>query len=206
MTMGIFGFKRKKKNSKKTFIQAQELMIERIQEEIHNLESGILFVKNKYGEHSDAYTIPNSLLFFRLSFFDVIILSKKFLEEENEFEKQILAKHLCISIYELLDDLPVIYGKKFVIAIEGLDDIEELDKGRINIQKNINIFKKEVNQELKLIRNYTAAHKEHDSLKQLDIIKTISFKRIELMIQFLHLLWLQILDFEKTIRKPANYF
>lgn len=197
-------FKRKKNNGERKLIKAHLKLIEQFQEEITILETVIKDLKEKRGNYPDAFVVPNTLLFFRLSFLDIFILCKQYLETNKEFEKLILAKQISAATYELLDDLPTIYGKRFKTAIEGTENEKEILEGRVKLQKSLNTFKSEFSMELKEIRNFTIAHKDHDSLRQLEIINCISQNRIKVLIASIHIIWFAIMDFEKTIRKPIK--
>lgn len=182
-----------------TFVQ--EMLIDRIKEEIINFENAIRYAEDKYGHVREGFSIMNTFLFVRLSLIDIVILTKLYLESNKEYEKELLSRQLCINIYEILEDLPAIYGSQFKESIYALDDNVELIEGRKKIQKEIVNLKEHVSKEFYEIRNYTAAHKDHNSLKQLEILSNISQEKIINAALEIHSLYTQIGAYEKILIK-----
>ena len=90
-------------------------------------------------------------------------------------KKELQIRNLCVLIYETSEDLEQILGKEFYEkCLEcgiSRDIIDELN----NTKKKLSEFKNEHQKSLKTIRTIIGAHRDHDFVLQMDVIKNLSY-------------------------------
>jgi hypothetical protein len=85
---------------------------------------------------------------------------------------------MAVLIYEASHDLLELLGKDFRSTLETFPLTENDWRNLNEITKALNQFKKENRIFLKNIRNFSAAHREQDAIKQLEIIEKVELLEI----------------------------
>ena len=121
----------------------------------------------------------NAGLFINLVAHDLSIIVSDVSVERDEWRRLYLARALALILYETAEDIPAVLGKEFQQSMEILSVPKKL-KEKLNSEKNnISKFWNENREMLKEIRVSVAAHRDHDSIKQLKIIDEIDIFDIQ---------------------------
>lgn len=147
------------------------------------LEHAIATVKNSYDSADkkgmEHYTcIYNAALFTLLLEQDFAILKNDALMSVSNLRKNFVARQMAVFLYEASQDLPSVLGKDFRASLikVGLkeDGFAELNA----VTKTLNNFKTKHSDFLQEIRNYAGAHRDHDALRQIEIIEKIDLMQL----------------------------
>lgn len=114
-------------------------------------------------------------------------LQKLLYFEKNESSRERIAVDSYEMMYEWCDDLLQLTAKKYQNLASKLLSSSELARTRI-ARKKLKDFYEQAKPELAKVRHNAGAHREHDFLKQRDVLESISWSET---IQRLH-------DFEKV--------
>jgi hypothetical protein len=104
---------------KKGGVSALDSILKYLKEQFSALENGIQLMQRKYNTN-ETPLILNSLLFFRLTFIDIIGLVKQLQLADNDLNKNLIARNLAVHLYEFLDDTPDFTGKEMKKNLIGL--------------------------------------------------------------------------------------
>jgi len=168
-------------------LKSQPKVIARLRKEIEYFSKAIEVTREKHKSEKDfdkaypkMFAIFNAFIFFRLSFLDIMVLNISYFKTKDELEKQVFAKLLALSFYEFFQDVPRIFGKQFLQSFERYKTPSSESELRY-FQRLLNKMKELSIDELKLIRNETAGHKEQNSLRQIETLSKINFHHIEVL-------------------------
>lgn len=118
-------------------------------------------------------TLYNSMSFLLLLHYDLAVLAYDHATEADERKQNLYARQLCLLMHEALDDLPKVFGGSFRNAAVSLPN------GEVHLHKISDVLKmlrdigKEHQAQIAEVRHFVAAHRDHDSLKQLEVMRKI---------------------------------
>ncbi len=127
----------------------------------------------KFNEFEDTKFIWNIAGFINIISFDFKVVGQDLILADNEWQKRYYARQACLIIYESINDFFDLLGKDFkeLISTKILD--KTIEEELINVRRELNSFKANYFDMLKVIRNTAIAHRDNDSLKQVDTITNI---------------------------------
>jgi len=105
--------------------------------------------------------------------YDFAVLSFNHAAEVDDGKKNLYARQLCILIHEALEDIPAVFGGDF------RKDILSMPNGVTHLSlisgvlKTLSGLRKMDQASLSDIRNFVAAHRDHDALRQLEVMRRI---------------------------------
>ena len=145
-------------------IPAIERTIISIKKELQNsTQNGMVHYKRVY----------NVSLYIMILEYDVAILKNDALLAIRRWKKKYIARQLAVLLYEVSHDLPKLLGKDFRQSLNTFNvSSEELEIFN-TITKQLNRFKNENHELLKMLRNYVGAHRDNDASMQLQFIENI---------------------------------
>lgn len=160
-------------------------------------------LRGKAGDLSDPQkssliTIIDSVQFIRICMLDLSLVFYQFRKSGNsDMEKNISYRISAMIIYELIEDIPRILGKKFRESATTITSHDpEIDKDLKEISKAIISLKKEkLASYLKDIRNVSIAHKDHDVKKLLKTIDEVKEKEFLVLIAYIFVWYRQFEEF-----------
>lgn len=123
----------------------------------------------------DNKLIWNISGFITLISIDVKTIQSGMYFAETEWHKRFYARQICTIMYESAKDIFELLGKDFKAIITKRIDITPFEHELKNIRARLNQFQTTYSDYLLSVRNNTAAHKDQDVLKQLDIITNINW-------------------------------
>ncbi|WP_035645941.1 hypothetical protein [Flavobacterium sp. ASV13] len=163
-------------NDKKKLLKTTKKLIKKISLEIPMLRKSITGVHNVEMATEISYHFSSVPLLLRLSILDVCVLFKLYLESNSETEQNLLLRLLCGQLYEFVEDVPELFGKKYRLLLSQFPNAEEITKAlNYDIIKELNMIKSRHSEFLKLIRHNVAHHKDTDALWQYYLINEIDF-------------------------------
>ena len=119
--------------------------------------------------------------------YDVSALKMTYLEMFNPWYKKFAIRMLAVQLYEISEDFPQLLGTRFRQLIQQFDHQNRLENELNQITGGINKFKNDHSTELKEIRNYIGAHRDHNGNTQLKLIEGMdSFLILDLAAQLMN--------------------
>lgn len=122
--------------------------------------------------------ITDASLFITLLTYDISVLRADHITQFRESRKNFYSRQLCLLIYEALEDLPSVLGKEFRQAVRNISNDEILINGLNLCTRKLSDLQKTYAVELKEIRIFAAAHREHNALSQLVVIRKVDDDKI----------------------------
>jgi len=123
-------------------------------------------------------SIWNAVAYITLVSYDMAVLGELQMFEESEWKRRFHARSAAILIFEALDDLPDLLGKGFRQSTMMLPDGENLLRDVNKAQKKLSRIRNDHSSELKEIRNYMGAHRDHSAYGQLNVVFDLQPSRI----------------------------
>jgi len=187
-------------------IKQQEIVLRKTFLTNYNTQQATLDLFKKSIEHCDFNNLKHNRIIWNLGSYvnivsyDLKIIGENLLFHKDEWGKRFFARQSALLIYEAIDDILELAGKKFRTIIDIFSNSQQL-KDELNfLIKEINNYKKEYSEYLKKIRHNCAAHRDNDSIEQLKIIVAISWSNsIDCMIKFDNILMLFGVFIQKVI-------
>jgi hypothetical protein len=149
---------------------------------IPELQKTIDTIKREYKRARDAdlehYTrFYNVSLFILVMDYDMSILSQYYVEsciKDKDWEKKYIARQIAVSLYEASEDIPQLLGKGFRASLRTIPLWDEAENELNEITKKLDQFKQSHKKILGELRNFVAAHRDHDAFKQMEIIDDLN--------------------------------
>lgn len=117
----------------------------------------------------------NTGLFIALLNRDIVTYNESIFFARSEWHRQFHARNLAVLLYETAEDLPQLLGKNYRLWLSDID----LDKSWLDslgaITAKLAQFKINHSAFLKEVRNYVGAHREHDSLAQINVLDYLNY-------------------------------
>jgi len=174
-------------------------LIKRLDSEIKMLEKAVRVMKKKY-KTDELPLLINNLIFFRISFSDILSTVKQIIPAEGK-DKNLLLRSLSLHMYEFLDDTKDFLGprlrKDLCIIPNSVFHLKQLQELKI-LYKSI---RESAQNNLGGIRHNTIAHKEQNSIELNRLIKSIKTKEGDIQMAFIlvSILFGCIIRFQKNI-------
>lgn len=143
-----------------------------------DLESSIavfkenLEIARKEG-HTENEGIFNIGLYLLMIQYDSSALAFQMFSEIDDWPKKVLARKFIIMMYESSNDLSRLLNQDLRPLLKGLPDSDELTEDLNHLMKRLNDFKASYQAKLGELRNNCSAHRDKDSLVQLEAIESI---------------------------------
>lgn len=118
-------------------------------------------------------TLYNSMSFLLLLHYDFAILAYDHAIEVDERKQNLYARQLCLLVHEALEDIPTVFGGSFRKAAASLPEGEKHVSEISGVLKALSEIRKANQVQIAEIRNFVAAHRDHDALNQLAVIRKI---------------------------------
>ncbi len=118
-------------------------------------------------------TLYNSMSFLLLLHYDLAVLAYDHAIEVDERKQNLYARQLCLLLHEALEDIPSVFGGRFRKAAASLPNGNNYLLAISGVLKILSDIRKENHAQIAEIRNFVAAHRDHDALKQLEIMRNI---------------------------------
>lgn len=193
------------KQGEKSLLETTKKLIDKIDKEIPLLRKSITDVPNAEIANEISYHFASVPLLLRLSILDVSILFKLYLESDSTTQQNLLLRLLSGQLYEFVEDVPELFGKKYRLLLSQFTNSEELTNlFNYNVIKEFNILKIRHSEFLKLIRHNVAHHKDTDALWQYYLINEIDFNwAIKAYVDFVQWYVTNFSDFELKLIEIA---
>ena len=130
---------------------------------------------NCFTTHQEIW---NSVLFVNIAFHDLSIAIEQTLFGWEQWKRNFNARILALHLYEIPDDLKHLLGKRTRDSLNRLGLLSHLETDLNNAQKRLNEFRKKHEKELKEVRDFAAAHRDHDALALLRVVNGITPDKI----------------------------
>ena len=118
-------------------------------------------------------TLYNSMSFLLLLHYDFAVLAYNHATEVDERKQNLYARQLCLLIHEALEDVPTVFGSSFRKAASSLPNGDSYISAISAVLKTLSDIRKANRGPIAEIRNFVVAHRDHDALKQLEIMRKI---------------------------------
>jgi hypothetical protein len=139
----------------------------------------------EFNNFNDNKLIWNIAGFINIISYDLKIIARDLTLAQTEWQKRHYARHACLIIYESIDSLFQLLGKDFRDLTQNRLNIVELEEILTEIREDLKLFKTNYSKKLYEIRNVAVAHRNNEVLKQVRIIKQISWNdTIQMISQF----------------------
>ena len=118
-------------------------------------------------------SLYNSMLFLLLLHYDFAVLAYNHATEVDERKQNLYARQLCSLIHEALEDLPAVFGTVFRKAAISLPNGDIYLSAISGVLKTLTDVRKANQSSIAEVRNFVAAHRDHDALRQLEVMRKI---------------------------------
>ena len=147
---------------------------------IPELQKTIDTIKREHQRASDANLehfaqFYNVVLFILVLDYDVSVLSQHYVNAYTRYwEKKFVARQMAVLMYEASEDIPQLLGGDFRANLKTIPLWNEAEKELYKISKELNQVKSSHSEMLKELRNFVTAHRDHTTVKQMDIIDNLN--------------------------------
>ncbi len=195
-------------NIQKNKEELQTRFIENIKSQEKTLDLLITGTQHsKLNKFKDTKLIWNIACFINIISLDLKVAGEALILSENEWKRRYYARQSCLIIYESINDFFDLLGKDFKILISSKICSLEIENELRSIKKELNFFKTKHFNELKNIRNLSIAHRDNDSLQQINSIVNISWSdTIEMVKNYDDIINLLGTTFQKLIKMSLEKF
>lgn len=142
-----------------------------------DLEKKISAIENtlltsiKPNNWDDMCRLYNVIGYILLVSLDLKHINKLLLNHKGFGGDVFIMKTACVLIYESLEDIEQILGQKFNILLDTFKISKSVRKNYYLRKKDLSNLKKVYQNDLKKVRTYIGAHRDHDFLLQLEVFK-----------------------------------
>lgn len=131
----------------------------------------------------------NSMSFLLLLHYDFAVLAFNHATEIDERKQNLYARQLCLLVHEALEDIPNVFGGSFHESAKSLPNGDKFLAQITSAQKLLSNLRKTNQAPIAEVRHFVAAHRDHDALKQLEVMRKIdTFWLISISNQFIEFL------------------
>jgi len=113
-------------------------------------------------------------IFTVLALYDLWILQCDYEKATKVYQQNYYARQTALLCFEILSDISEHNGEKYSKLFIEIIDNDSINARAKSIRKNLNKIRNDNEKRLKDIRDFTAAHREHDMTKQIDIINEMN--------------------------------
>ena len=130
---------------------------------------------SRFNKFEESALIWNLAGYINLVSYDFKIIVRDLTFSNKEWQKRLYSRQAYLLVYESMDDILELFGKKLRFSIKNFKNYNILIQELQHIIGKLNSFKSEHEQIIKSIRHNTIAHRDHDVLNQLKTILTINW-------------------------------
>ena len=130
---------------------------------------------SRFNNFKESELIWNLAGYINLVSYDFKIIVRDLTFSNKEWQKRLYARQAFLLIYESMDDILELFGKKLRTTIKSFKHYDNLNQELQHNISKLNSFKSEHEQIIKSIRHNTIAHRDHDVLNQLKTILAIKW-------------------------------
>ena len=124
------------------------------------------------------YPLWNACLFLNTIAYDHSVQLSDLIYEKDTWKRNLIARNLCILLYETAEDVPVVFGQRFNKSLNDLNvDPETIRSFRAELKK-MSTFWRNHRTMLKDIRTMCGAHRDHDALALYNAIETLDLVHV----------------------------
>lgn len=147
-----------------------------------NLNAGVFALKlAKQEGREDLVYVNNISQFCTLFNYDLSVLLHDLHFAKSEWKGRLYTRVIVLSIVEFFEDIGQLLGKKFRERISLINN-QKVDIEKFNlIAKELNNMRLKHEKALRQIRNAVIAHKEHNTMRQIEIIGELDVGAINLL-------------------------
>lgn len=128
-----------------------------------------------FNNFKDNRIIWNLAGYINIVSYDLKLVGENLFFYKDEWAKRFFARQSALIIYEAINDIPALSGKKFRTLLESYSDAPQLKEDLKELMKAINDYKRKNFKRLQVIRHNCAAHRDQDCIEQLKIIAEINW-------------------------------
>lgn len=128
---------------------------------------------------TDVVDVLNLTQFSVLWNLDLRALLEEIQSRKHGWKKKLAARYLALMIYECLEDLPELMGKRLRLALDAHPRRAELGPRARELAKELSLMKKAHGVTLKHVRSIIGAHRHLDAQEQIETLQSFKAKRIE---------------------------
>ena len=174
-------------------------LIIKLKEEVDLYSKALEVIEGKYGKIKEASEIATVFPFLDLSFLDILILHKLYINTTDSVEKNFICRTSAQHMYEFLEDGSKVLGKQMDYIIRHLNNTQ-ITNELTALRKAFNKLKKELHTPLKELRHNVSGHKDRDIQKQLLISNTIDLIDFQRNFILFMLFFVQLTKFKKLVQ------
>jgi hypothetical protein len=157
----------------KSIINTLSEAIKNCNTEIPLIRNSISKAQNRWPENKEGYFVSNVPLRLRLAIVDMSILFINILTSPLETSKNLNARLVCTQLYEFLEDVPKMFGKRYRKQFSQLPNPYKIDDQINMMMTSFNDTKLKYLSYLKQVRNNVSSHRDEDGMLQVAIIESI---------------------------------
>ena len=131
--------------------------------------------RSEFNNFKNNKQIWNAACYINIISYDLKIIAKNLTFSKLEWEKRYFARQAGLLIYEASSDIFELLGKEFRTIISPLSEIDLLNSMLKEITTNLNLFNSTYKDKLKQLRNTSIAHRDLNSIQQLEVIYSLSW-------------------------------
>lgn len=181
-----------------------DILTESLTKDIDDIANVVQLIKSKYNT-DELPIVINHFLFFKVSFRDIISLTKQVADAKDKHEKNLLNRTLAQHLYEFLDDTKDFLGKNFKNDLEKLPNSILLVPELYRLKEYYKAIKNSMFSALGDIRHNTSAHKTQDGTVLNRMIKSIDSKEVNTNCILVWMLFALILNFQTNILRSIMH-
>ncbi len=117
-------------------------------------------------------------IYINIAAHDLSILVMQLHFERDAWTRKQIARHVILTIYEVIEDMTQLLGKKIRAPLETLGLLSKFDADLRNVRQPLDRFWKEHQGKLSNLRCMSAAHRDLDGLSLLESIESIDILEI----------------------------
>lgn len=138
-----------------------------------------IYRSGAYGSNIESLKwLGDFCLFTTFGLYDLWILQCDYEKSMKVYQQNYYARQTALLCFELLSDIPQNINEKYQnLLIEKITSAQINEKAKL-IRKRFNQIRNERESELKDIRDYVTAHREHDVSKHIEVINKMNNKEI----------------------------
>ena len=122
--------------------------------------------------------IWNACLFLNTIAYDHSVLFFDLVYEKDYWKRRLVARNLCVLLFETAEDLPTVFGQRFNKSLMDLQVRDDIVRTFRTELKKVSLFWDSHREFLKSIRTVCGAHREHDAIALNDAIDALDLLQV----------------------------
>ena len=115
----------------------------------------------------------NPNVYIALSYADLNEILADIAFSVSDWRRKLHCRHLAILLVEFIEDIPELMGKEFRSRLQLEPELLPMLPKVDAIMKDINLFRKNHESDLRALRNVASAHRDHSAIAMLEAIRAI---------------------------------